>query len=67
MRKAFKQRLARAKRRFSATEVLGLGILSLMPTDVISNSWVERHISLDQWNIWLQLVKKVNQDAYTVG
>jgi len=66
-RKVFAKRLARAKRWFRATQVLGWGSLCLMPTDTVSNGWVERDIHPDVWNIWLQLVKRVNPEAHSAS
>jgi hypothetical protein len=66
-RKAFRKRLARATRWFAAATMLGWGSLCLMPIDVVSNSWVEREIQTDAWNIWLQLVKRINPEAYSAS
>lgn len=63
-RKQFVRRLATATRWYSATEALGWGSLCLMPHDVISDRWVEKEILSVKWPIWLQLVKRVNPDAY---
>lgn len=66
-RRALRRRLARATRWFRAAEVLGWGSLCLMPTDGISNRWAEKDLPTDAWNIWLQLVKKVNPEAHSAS
>jgi hypothetical protein len=62
-RKAFGKRLVRAKRWYLAAETLGWGILCLMPTDLVSNNWVEKDLRAAEWSLWLTVVKKVNLDA----
>ncbi len=38
-----------------------------MPYDQITNNWVEQTLRVGEWHIWLELVKKVNPDAYTAS
>jgi hypothetical protein len=58
------KRLSRATRWYEAADKLGWGSLCLMPHDMISNTWVERTLHVGEWHIWLDLVKRVNPDAY---
>jgi hypothetical protein len=63
-RRVFRKRLDRAKRWLTATEVLGWGSLCLMPVDLVSKRFAEKVSTVDQWSTWLELVKRVNPDAY---
>lgn len=65
-KKAFRQRLSRAKRWSMARSTLGVGILCLLSADV-SNHWAEKALTTAEWQIWLNLVKKVEEPAYTAS
>jgi hypothetical protein len=66
-RLAFRQRLSRASRWYTAAMTLGWGSLCLMPPDLISNRWVEKTLARPEWDVWLQLVKKIEPDVYTAS
>jgi hypothetical protein len=66
-RVAFRQRLSRASRWYSAAMTLGWGSLCLMPPDAISNKWAEKTLTRPEWDVWLQLVKKIEPDVYTAS
>lgn len=66
-RLAFRQRLSRASRWYSAAMTLGWGSLCLMPPDPISNKWAEKTLTRPEWNLWLQLVKKIEPDVCTAS
>jgi hypothetical protein len=66
-RRAFRQRLSRANRWYDAVTTLGWGILCLMPFDAISNKWAEKTLTRPQWDVWLQLVEKIQPDACTAS
>jgi hypothetical protein len=66
-RKTLVKRLTRATRWYDAAKALGWGILCLMPTDIVSTRWVEKEVLAHEWSIWLELIKRVNKDAYTVS
>jgi hypothetical protein len=63
----FKKRLQRATRWYEAATRLGWGSLCLMPYDIISNTWVEQTLRVGEWLVWLNLVEKVNPDAYAAS
>jgi len=63
----FKKRLQRATRWYEAADTLGWGSLCLMPHDQITNTWVEQTLRVGEWRIWLDLVMKVNPDAYAAS
>jgi hypothetical protein len=63
----FKKRLQRATRWYEAADRLGWGSLCLMPHHQITNTWVEQTLRVGEWHIWLELVKKVNPDAYAAS
>jgi hypothetical protein len=58
-RSAFRLRLARASRWYTAAITLGWGSLYLMPPDAISNTWAERTLTCLEWDLWLYLTKKI--------
>jgi hypothetical protein len=66
-RRLFLQRLSRAGRWYAAATALGWGSLCLMPPDAISNTWAERTLTRPEWDLWLQLVKKMKPDVYTAS
>jgi hypothetical protein len=66
-RLAFRQRLSRASRWYTAAMTLGWGSLCLMPPDLISNKWVEKTLARPEWDAWLQLVKKIEPDVHTAS
>jgi hypothetical protein len=66
-RENFRRRLSRASRWYTAVTTLGWGILCLMPFDAISNKWVEKILTRPQWDVWLQLVEKIQPDACTAS
>lgn len=66
-RLAFRQRLLRASRWYSAVMALGWGSLCLMPPDAISNKWAEKTLTRPEWDVWLQLIKKVEPDVCTAS
>ena len=66
-RGTFNKRLHRAIRWYDAAEKLGWGSLCLIPHDQVTNSWVEQTLRVGEWSIWLELVKKVNPDAYNAS
>jgi hypothetical protein len=66
-RHLFLQRLSRASRWYAAATALGWGSLCLMPPDAISNKWAEKTLTRPQWDLWIQLVKKIQPDAYTAS
>lgn len=60
---AYNARLKRARRWYEAAETLGWGVLVLIPSDTITPYWVEQTLRAGEWNIWLQLVQRVNPAA----
>jgi hypothetical protein len=66
-RTKFRKRLARATRWFTAAKTLGWGSLCLMPTDGVSNTWVEKEIHSKAWEIWLELVKRIKPEVYSTS
>jgi hypothetical protein len=60
----YRKRLHHANRWYRAAEKLGWGILCFMPHDVVTNSWVESELRVGAWDVWLDLVAKVNPNAY---
>ncbi|KAI8930529.1 hypothetical protein NX059_012125 [Plenodomus lindquistii] len=56
----FGVKLKRARKWYKAVCELGWGILCLMPYDIITNTWVEQVLRVSEWDVWLQLVHKVN-------
>jgi hypothetical protein len=63
----FDKRLQRAQRWYAAANELGWGSLCIMPYDHVSNTWVEQTLRVGEWQVWLELVKKVNPDAYSAS
>jgi hypothetical protein len=66
-KKGLQLRLTAASRWYSAATRLGWGILCIMPYESIPKTWVEQAISKGQWQIWMDLVEKVNPDAYAAS
>jgi hypothetical protein len=66
-RDIFQKRLHRASRFYEAASVLGWGFLCLIPHDVVPNSWLEQTLRVGELRIWLELVKRVNPDAYAAS
>jgi len=60
---AYNARLKRSRRWYEAAETLGWGVLVLIPSDTITPHWVEQTLRAGEWNIWLQLVQRVNSAA----
>jgi hypothetical protein len=60
---AYNARLKRSRRWFVAAQTLGWGFLVLVPTATVTPNWVEQTLLTAEWNIWLQLVKRVNPAA----
>jgi hypothetical protein len=60
---AYNARLKRSRRWYEAAETLGWGVLVLTPSDPITPHWVEQTLRASEWNIWLQLVQRVNPAA----
>jgi hypothetical protein len=60
---AYNARLKRSRRWYEAAEMLGWGLLVLTPSDTITPHWVEQTLRAGEWNIWLQLVQRVNPAA----
>ncbi|PVH90805.1 hypothetical protein DM02DRAFT_479183, partial [Periconia macrospinosa] len=52
---------------YSVTQTLGWGMLTLIPHEEISNSWIERRLLLDQLAVWMELVKKERQEIYVAS
>lgn len=63
-RRLFKNRVARGMRWYTMGQVLGWGSFCLVPHDVISNTWLEHTLRIPEFNVWLDLVKKVNPDIF---
>jgi hypothetical protein len=38
-----------------------------MPPDAIANTWAERTLTRPEWDVWLQLVKRIEPDVYTAS
>lgn len=38
-----------------------------MPSDAISNKWAEKTLTRLEWDLWLQLVKKIEPDVCTAS
>lgn len=53
-----------ALRWHTAASELSWGVLCLMPHDVITNPWAEDDLLVGPWHLWLQLVKRINEDAW---
>jgi hypothetical protein len=66
-RDGFRRRLSRATRWYTAATTLGWGSLCLMPSDDISNTWVEKKLTSVEWKVWLDLVRRIQPDAYTAS
>ena len=66
-RQLFLQRLSRASRWYAAATTLGWGSLCLMPSDAISNKWAEKTLTRPEWDLWLQLVNKIEPDVCTAS
>jgi hypothetical protein len=63
-RKHFKNRVNRGMRWYTMGQALGWGSFCLVPHDVISNTWVEHTLRVPEFNVWLELVKKVNPEVF---
>ncbi|KAK7177487.1 hypothetical protein PSPO01_16461 [Paraphaeosphaeria sporulosa] len=63
-KRSFQRRLEIGKRWYTVTQALGWGMLTLIPHEEISNSWVERRLLQGQLAVWVELVKKERQDIY---
>lgn len=61
--KAYNARLKRSRRWYQAAETLGWGLLVLIPADIVTPNWVEQTLRAAEWDIWLQLVQRVNPGA----
>jgi hypothetical protein len=57
---AYNARLERSRRWYEAADTLGWGLLVLIPSDTVTPHWVEQTLRAAEWNIWLQLVQRVN-------
>lgn len=66
-RARFTKRLTKAKRWYTIAQKLGWGSFFLMPHDLISNHWIERILRTSDLDVWLDLVKLVNPDAYNAS
>jgi hypothetical protein len=64
---AFRLRLARAARWYTAASTLGWGSLCLMPPEAISNTWAGKTLTRPEWDIWLDLIQKIQPDACTAS
>lgn len=62
-REAFRTCLLRASRWYELAQGLGWGILALMPSEDIPNTWLERDISAWGVGLWVQLVRKERPDV----
>ena len=66
-RLVFRKRMAKAMRWYKVSQLLGWGILALMPHDDIPSSWVESTLRNGELEVWAQLVKKENPDVFTAS
>lgn len=64
---AYNSRLKRSHRWWQAATVLGWGFLVLVPSTLITPNWVEQTLRTAEWDIWLQLVERVNPAALQAG
>jgi hypothetical protein len=60
---SFNARIKRSRRWYQAAETLGWGFLVLIPTNLVSPNWVEQTLRVLEWDIWLQLIPRVNAAA----
>jgi hypothetical protein len=60
---SFNARIKRSRRWYQAAETLGWGLLVLIPTNFVSLNWVEQTLRAPEWDIWLQLIPRVNAAA----
>lgn len=63
-RRLFKNRITRGIRWYKMGQALGWGSFCLVPHDVISNTWLEYTLRVPEFEVWLELVKKVNPDVF---
>jgi hypothetical protein len=63
----FKKHLAKAKRWLRVQDELGAGVFALIPSHVISHTWIERTLSEERLGIWLQLVARFYPHAVRFG
>jgi hypothetical protein len=63
----FKKHLAKAKRWLRVQDELGSGVFALIPSHVISHTWIERTLSEERLGIWLQLVTQFYPHAVRFG
>lgn len=60
---AWNTRLKRGNRWYTAAKQLGWGILCLYPSDIAASSWVEQGLRLCFWDVWINLVPRLNPEA----
>ncbi|KAK7177962.1 hypothetical protein PSPO01_15993 [Paraphaeosphaeria sporulosa] len=65
-KRSFQRRLEIAKRWYTVTHThtLGWGMLTLIPHEKITNTWVERGLLQGQLAVWLELVKEERPEIY---
>lgn len=64
--KHFTRHLDKGQRWWMVRAELGLGMLALIPSSIVSHSWVER-LPADQFRTWLELVQHQNPSVVELG
>jgi hypothetical protein len=63
----FRKRLSKSMVWYRAATELGWGVLCSMPSDTVSNPWVEHYLRIERWGAWLKLVRHINSVACLVS
>jgi hypothetical protein len=66
-RLVLRKRLAKASRWYTVAQTLGWGSLTLMPHDLIPNTWIESTLRTGELAVWLELIKKEHPDIFTAS
>ena len=64
---SFTRQLDYASRWHLLKERLGLGVLALIPTRVVSNAWIQHELRLNELEIWIQAIHHFNPGCIAVG
>lgn len=65
--KTFTYRLGYAERWHTLQRELGYGILGLIPNCVVSNNWVQRTMKLNEFALWINVIKHFNPQCLSAA
>jgi hypothetical protein len=63
----FGRLLGYAYRWHTIKERLGYGVLGLIPSQLVSNNWIQNDLSIDEFYIWLDVIEHFNPACITAG